>query len=198
MRLTKRAVERLLADVEAAGDDADAVRAALVAAGVPASALPADLDALFALTAELNETRSVPIDPELEARARAWLADDPDPETVAELEALLAAGDVAALEDRFRERLGFGTAGIRGALGAGPNRMNVAVVRATVAGVATWLTEPGRGVVVGRDGRRRSEDLAREAALVLGGAGVPALVLPGTVPTRCSRSPCVTSAPPVG
>ena len=183
MGLTKRAVERLLADVERAGDDPEAVRAALAAAGVPANRLAVDLDALFELVAELNETRRVPIDADLEAAARAWVADDPDPETAAELEALLAAGDADEITDRFRERLGFGTAGIRGAMGAGPNRMNVAMVRATAAGVAAWLTDPGRGVVVGRDGRRRSEDFAREIAQVLSGAGVPALLLPGTVPT---------------
>ena len=183
MTLTKRAVERLLAAVERAGDDADAVRRALADAGVPAASLGVDLDALFELVAELNETRRVPIDPALEATARRWVADDPDPETVAELEALLAAGDADGIADRFRERLGFGTAGIRGAMGAGPNRMNVAMVRATAAGVAAWLRDPGRGVVIGRDGRRRSEDFAREIARVLSGAGVPALVLPGTVPT---------------
>ena len=183
MGLTKRAVERLLDAVERAGDDAEAVRRALADAGVPAARLAVDLDALFELVAELNETRRVPIDPTLEATARAWLADDPDPETVAELEALLAAGDADGVADRFRERLGFGTAGIRGAMGAGPNRMNVAMVRATAAGIAAWLTDPGRGVVIGRDGRRRSEDFAAEVARVLSGGGVPALVLPGTVPT---------------
>ena len=175
--LAKRAVERLLVAVDAAGDDVDAVRAALGAAGMPEALLGRDLDVLFDQVAELNETRVMPTDP------RAWLADDPDPETRAELEALLAAGDTEAIADRFRERLGFGTAGIRGELGAGPNRMNVAVVRATVAGVATWITDPARGVVVGRDGRRRSDDFAHEAARVLSGAGIPALVLPGPVPT---------------
>jgi phosphomannomutase len=181
--LTKRTVETMLRDITAAGDDVDAVRRALAAAGAPASLLGGSLEDLFELAAELNETRRVPIDPALAARARAWLDDDPDPETRAELEALLAAGDGAALADRFGDRLTFGTAGIRGELGAGPSRMNVAVVRATVAGVVPWLTEPSRGVVVGRDGRRRSEDFAREAARVLGGAVVPALVLPGHVPT---------------
>src|SRR5215212_1738845 len=108
-RLTKRAVETLLAAVERAGDDATAVRRALADAGVPASALDRDLDALFELTAELNETRIVPIDADLERRARAWLADDPDPETAAELEALLDDGDADAIDDRFRTRLEFGT-----------------------------------------------------------------------------------------
>ena len=72
---------------------------------------------------------------------------------------------------------------IRGELGAGPNRMNVAVVRATAAGIARWVREPDRGVVIGRDGRRRSEDFGVEVARVLSGAGIPALVLPDMVPT---------------
>ena len=181
--LTKRDVELLLGAVDDAGDDADAVRRALAIAGVPATRLDIELDALFELVAALNETRRVPIDPKLEAIARAWLDDDPDPSTRVELEALLKDGDEAAIEDRFRERLGFGTAGIRGTMGAGPNRMNVAMVRAAVAGVATWLTEPRRGVVLGRDGRRRSDEFAHEAALVLSGAGVPVHELPGMVPT---------------
>jgi phosphomannomutase len=176
-------VERLLREVEAAGDDHAAVADALRAAGVPPAAVAGDLDALFELVAELNETRRVPIDPELARRARSWLEDDPDPVTRDEVTALLDAGDQDALAARFGERLTFGTAGIRGELGAGPSRMNVAMVRMTAAGVVPWLTDPARGVVVGRDGRHRSDDFADEAAAVLSGAGVPALVLPGVVPT---------------
>jgi phosphomannomutase len=176
--LTKREVEDLLAAVEAAGDDADAVRAALVAAGAPAAGLPDGLDGLFAVAAEMNETRQVP----LRVRASAWLADDPDPLTQAELRAVLDAGDDDELADRFRARLTFGTAGIRGALGAGPSRMNVTNVRAAVAGVARWVGGAGP-VVLGRDARHRSDDFLDEAARVLSGAGIDALVLPGEVPT---------------
>ena len=187
-RLTKRQVERLVADVDRAGDDAEALRAALRRAGAPAALLRGGLDDLFDLVATLNETRRVPVDPELAARARAWLADDPDPETVAELTALLDAGDGDAVADRFAARLGFGTAGIRGELGAGPHRMNLATVRATAAGVASWVAGgatggDGDGVVIGRDGRHRSRDFARDVARVLAGAGTPALALPGEVPT---------------
>ncbi|MEA3021050.1 MAG: phosphomannomutase [Actinomycetota bacterium] len=182
-RLTKRDVEVLLLAVERAGDDGGAVRALLADAGVPPALLEGDLASLFDLVAMLNETRRVPIDPGLDARARAWLEDDPDPETRAALSALIEAGDEAAIAECFHARLGFGTAGIRGAMGAGPNRMNASMVRSTIAGIAACLTDPGRGVVVGHDGRRRSDAFAIDAARVLSGAGVPALVLPGTVPT---------------
>jgi phosphomannomutase len=114
---------------------------------------------------------------DLHAAARAWLADDPDPATRAELERLLAAADDAELAHRFAERLEFGTAGLRGALGAGPNRMNRVMVRRTAAGVARHLldTVPGAaaaGVVVGRDARHRSDDFMTDVVRVLTGAGI--------------------------
>lgn len=96
---------------------------------------------------------------DLRAAAQAWRDEDPDPVTRAEVDALLAAGDDAGLAERFGARLQFGTAGLRGALGAGPNRMNRALVRRATAGVASWLHAQGlRGpVVVGRDARHGSE-----------------------------------------
>jgi phosphomannomutase len=122
------------------------------------------------------------------ARAEEWRSQDPDPETAAELSRLIAARDGRELEDRFAGRLAFGTAGLRGLIGAGPNRMNRAVVRQTTAGLARHLLDAGsgareRGVVVARDGRLMSDVFAEDAAGVLAAFGIPALVLEGTSPT---------------
>jgi len=116
-----------------------------------------------------------------DARARAWLAEDPDADTRAELEALLAAGDDAALAARFGAHLEFGTAGLRGALGAGPNRINRAVIRRASAGLGRVIG--GGRVVVGYDARHKSDVLAAEAAATLAGAGCEVLVLPRALPT---------------
>ncbi len=130
------------------------------------------------------------IEAEFEARVKAWIADDPDGADRAELQALLdrAGSDteaLAELRDRFAGRLRFGTAGLRGAVAAGPNRMNRAVVRATTAAVAGWLlgSDAGLGVVVGCDARHRSAEFAGETARVLAGAGVAVHVLPLPCPT---------------
>ena len=93
----------------------------------------------------------------LRSRVEAWISDDPDPGDRAELRALLADGGTEAaaeLADRFGGRLEFGTAGLRGVVAAGPNRMNRAVVRAATAALAGWLRErepgaAGAGVVIG-------------------------------------------------
>jgi phosphomannomutase len=116
--------------------------------------------------------------------AEAWLAEDPDPDTRAELQTLLAAGDTAGLADRFGAQLEFGTAGLRGALGAGPNRMNRVVVSRAAAGLAGYVTaHGGRAVVIGYDARHKSDVFARDTAEVMSGAGLRALVLPRPLPT---------------
>ncbi|MFJ4014151.1 phospho-sugar mutase [Streptomyces sp. NPDC090026] len=123
---------------------------------------------------------------DLIARAEAWLAEDPDPVTRAELAALIGARDLDALGDRFSGTLQFGTAGLRGELGAGPMRMNRAVVIRAAAGLAAYLRargEDGGLVVVGYDARHRSEDFARDTAAVMTAAGLRAAVLPRPLPT---------------
>jgi phosphomannomutase len=127
---------------------------------------------------------------ELRARAQRWIADDPDPATRAELFSLLAQPDPdrTDLADRFAGALGFGTAGLRGVLGAGPNRMNRAVVARATWGLARELLEsvPGaveRGVVVGGDARRMSHELTEDVAAILAGAGLRVLLFREPVPT---------------
>ncbi|QEU79108.1 phospho-sugar mutase [Streptomyces subrutilus] len=123
---------------------------------------------------------------DLITRAEAWLAEDPDPETAAELRALLASGDTAELADRFSGTLQFGTAGLRGELGAGPMRMNRGVVIRAAAGLAAYLKAQGHAgglVVVGYDARYKSADFARDTAAVMTGAGLRAAVLPRPLPT---------------
>ncbi|MEZ4322804.1 MAG: phospho-sugar mutase [Myxococcota bacterium] len=106
------------------------------------------------------------------ARARQWMAEDPDPETRAETEAMLA--DPARLERFFGERLQFGTAGLRGPIGPGPGGMNRANVRRVTAGLAAYVKHYAKHgtVVVGFDGRRKSDVFARDTAAVLAGAGL--------------------------
>ena len=122
-------------------------------------------------------------------QARGWLAEDPDPTTRAELEQVIAeveaGGDPADLAERFDGTLEFGTAGLRGALGAGPNRMNRVVVTRAAAGLAAYLNAQARGgaVVIGYDARHKSDTFARDTAEVMTGAGFTAYVLPRPLPT---------------
>ncbi|WP_232680972.1 phospho-sugar mutase [Nocardioides sp. R-C-SC26] len=127
------------------------------------------------------------------ARARAWGAEDPDAATRAELDEIVArveARDEAALADladRFRAPLEFGTAGLRGALGAGPNRMNRIVVQRAAAGLAAYLRDVGHGdgagIVIGYDTRRNSDVFAHDTAEIVSGAGFTAHVMPRALPT---------------
>ncbi|MFG2077388.1 phospho-sugar mutase [Nonomuraea maritima] len=116
------------------------------------------------------------------ARARDWLAQDPDPDTRAELSDLIERQDLAALRERFAAKLEFGTAGLRGELGAGPNRMNRVTVMRAAAGLAAVLG-PGKHVVIGYDARHKSDVFARDTAAVLTGAGLRASLLPRPLPT---------------
>ncbi|MFF7546042.1 phospho-sugar mutase [Streptomyces canus] len=123
---------------------------------------------------------------DLIARARTWLAEDPDPDTRDELAGLLDADDVTELTARFTGTLQFGTAGLRGELGAGPMRMNRTVVIRAAAGLAAYLKKHGGTdglVVIGYDARHKSEDFARDTAAVMTGAGLKAALLPRPLPT---------------
>ncbi|MFZ9886578.1 MAG: phospho-sugar mutase [Myxococcota bacterium] len=130
--------------------------------------------------------------------ARDFLAEDPDPTTRGELEGLLArvaTGDDVArrlVDDAFAGGLTFGTAGLRGVMGAGTNRMNRVVVMKASWGLGTYLLESGaafdvnareRGVVIGFDGRRGSRRFAEDTAAVLCGLGIPVAVFADPVPT---------------
>lgn len=129
--------------------------------------------------------------------AREWAAQDPDPATKAsllELVRLVGAGDPVArqeLEDSFRGTLQFGTAGLRAALGPGPNRMNRVVVRRAAAGLAAFLLDavakaaPGTRprAVVGYDARHNSDAFAAETAAIFTAAGIETFLLPTPLPT---------------
>jgi len=123
----------------------------------------------------------------LRARAERWLADDPDPTSQAELRAVIDGlpDTTAELADRLAGPLTFGTAGLRGPMRAGPNGMNLAVVRQAAAGLVAWLAErdPTRPLVIGYDARRGSRRFAEETAKVATGAGRRALLLPRVLPT---------------
>jgi len=129
--------------------------------------------------------------PGLLERAISWRDDDPDEATRAELDAVLEAaqsGDAEAgadLADRFVGMLEFGTAGLRGALGAGPNRMNRSVVIRAAAGLTAYLQEISQEplVVIGLDARHNSDVFARDTAAVVVAAGGRAMVLPRPLPT---------------
>ncbi|GHG44563.1 phosphomannomutase [Flavimobilis marinus] len=131
----------------------------------------------------------------LRERVATWIADDPDPVTRAELQTLLdidledPAAPLAqdALADAFSGLLQFGTAGLRGRMAGGPNRMNRAVVIRAAAGLAAFLLEARAGqrpsVAIGYDARYNSQTFARDTAAVMTAAGVDAHLLPRALPT---------------
>jgi len=119
------------------------------------------------------------------ARARAWQSQDPDAETKAELEALILAGDEQGLTDRFSQRLSFGTAGLRGELGAGPNRMNRVLVAQAAVGIARYLKAnfDDPSCVIGFDARKNSDVFAKDSTEILVGLGVRAYLYDSLVAT---------------
>ncbi len=127
------------------------------------------------------------MNPDLLARATAWMAADPDEVDRATIAQLVRDEQEDELARRFAAPLRFGTAGLRGPVMAGPAGMNRLTVRRATQGVVAWLqtgaADPARGVVVGRDARRGSEAFNDEVVAVLLGAGVPVVEMPGPLPT---------------
>jgi phosphomannomutase len=127
------------------------------------------------------------------ARAIAhWTVQDPDPETRQQVDDLLTAADagdaraLAELVDAFSERLQFGTAGLRGALGPGPNRMNRVVVGQAAAALAGYLLDhdlAGGKVIIGFDARRNSDVFARDTAEIMTAARFETMITAGPMPT---------------
>ena len=121
-------------------------------------------------------------------QVQRWLARDPDLRTRDELQALVDSGDQDELIRRFSRRLEFGTAGLRGVVGAGPGRMNRLVIRETSAGLGAYLLRQipnaaERGIVVAYDGRTDSFDFARDAACVFAALGINVYITPQVAAT---------------
>ena len=130
---------------------------------------------------------------------REWL-DSPyfDEETKAELRGI--AGDEKEIRERFYADLEFGTAGLRGIIGAGTNRMNVYTVRKATQGLANYIAKvngQSRGVAIAYDSRHMSPEFADVAALCLAANGIKAYVFESLRPTPCTASPVSTSLPAI-
>ena len=124
------------------------------------------------------------MDQNLVTEVAAWIADDPDPKTAAQLQSLLDSGNESELRKYFNGFLQFGTAGLRGPIGPGPSCMNNAVVGRTAAGLVAYMKERGlTSVVIGRDARHGSEDFTQTSAEIFSGAGMQVYVLPRPLPT---------------
>jgi len=124
------------------------------------------------------------MDHSLEQEVHAWIADDPDPLTAAQLQQWVDASNETELRASFNGFLQFGTAGLRGPIRPGPSGMNRAVVGRAAAGIAAYMKERNlTSVVIGRDARYGSEDFTFETAEIMSGAGMKVYVLPRPLPT---------------
>ncbi|HAP78584.1 MAG TPA: phosphomannomutase [Acidimicrobiaceae bacterium] len=124
---------------------------------------------------------------EARAAAERWMAAEPDADMRDELVALLG-GSPDELVERFTGRLQFGTAGLRAAVGAGPQRMNRLVVQQAAAGLVDYLLvhvphAAEKGVIIGYDARRKSDSFALDTARVCAARGVKAMLFEFVVPT---------------
>lgn len=138
----------------------------------------------------------------LRALAMKWRSVDPDLDTREELDGLLA-GPADVMAARFADRLQFGTAGLRGPIGAGPLRMNRVLVRQAAAGLGRFILDslPGgaeRGVAIGFDARRKSEAFAHDTARVLAAQGIVTYLLPSPLPTPVLASAIVEMGAAMG
>jgi phosphomannomutase len=128
---------------------------------------------------------------DLEQQVQDWLAQDPDSVTRTKLQGLIADAKTntaarAELIDCFKAPLQFGTAGLRGELGPGPNRMNRVTVLKAAAGLGQYLLEQGNSgsaVVIGYDARHNSAVFASDSAQVLAGLGFQTFLFETVVPT---------------
>jgi len=138
--------------------------------------------------------------------AQLWKDNVTEPDLASELDQLLADPDSEKLSDAFYRSLAFGTAGLRGTLGVGTNRMNVHTVAQASQGLATYLNAHFENptVAIARDSRNKGEDFVRAAAGVLAANGIKSFVYPRIepVPTlsfatrdlKCSAGICVTAS----
>jgi len=124
------------------------------------------------------------ISEKLRAEVMAWIEEDPDPKTRNQLQKWLDENAESEIKDCFQGFLEFGTAGLRGALGPGPSRMNRAVVSKTALGLGKFMKDRNlRSIVIGRDARYGSEDFTRDTAEIMSGFGFDVYVLPRPLPT---------------
>ena len=124
------------------------------------------------------------MDSELLTEVSAWIADDPDPVTSAQLKALIESNDEITLRKYFSGFLQFGTAGLRGPIGPGPSCMNQAVVGRTAAGIVQYMKARSlTSVVIGRDARHGSDVFEELSAQIFAGAGFTVSILPRPLPT---------------
>ena len=135
-----------------------------------------------------------------------WIENVKDEELLAELKAMKEAGDEEAITDAFFQELAFGTAGLRGTLGAGTNRMNIYTVGRATQGFADYLVKHYEKptVAIARDSRNNGELFVKTTAAILAANGVTSYVYPkiSPVPTlswatrylECSGGICMTAS----
>lgn len=146
------------------------------------------------------------MDDKIRDAAQLWKENVTEPDLASELDQLMADPDSEKLSDAFYRSLAFGTAGLRGTLGVGTNRMNVYTVAQASQGLATYLNAHFENptVAIARDSRNKGEDFVKAAAGVLAANGIKSFVYPRIepVPTlsyatrdlKCSAGICVTAS----